>query len=105
VLEPGKPSGLYHSESAQEAFFVLRGRCRAVVEGEERDLRQWDFLHCPPGTEHVFVGTDEPCVLLMIGARFAGKTLFYPEQDTTSPQEAYASLPPWQPGPRPGAFS
>jgi hypothetical protein len=29
-----------------------------------------DFLHCPAGTEHVFVGSgDGPCAVLMIGAR------------------------------------
>jgi uncharacterized cupin superfamily protein len=105
VLEPGKPSTLYHAESAQEGFLVLSGECVARVEGEERVLRQWDFLHCPPGTAHGFVGGEEPCVMLMVGARFGEKTFFYPEQQTTSPREAYAGYPHWQPGPRPGAFS
>src|SRR5438874_12555181 len=27
VLEPGKPSGMYHAESAQEDFLVLAGPC------------------------------------------------------------------------------
>ncbi len=58
VLEPGKPSGLYHAESEQEDFLVLAGECLLVVEEEERHLRAWDFVHCPPGTRHVFVGTD-----------------------------------------------
>jgi uncharacterized cupin superfamily protein len=105
VLEPGKPSGLYHAESAQEDFLVLSGECTARVEGEERPLRQWDFLHCPPGTAHVFVGSDEPCVLLMVGARVADKTFDYPDQGTTSPREAYAGYPHWQSRPRPEAFS
>jgi hypothetical protein len=48
VLEPGQ-SGLDHAESAQEAFLVLSGTCRLLVEGEERLLRSWDFLHSPPG--------------------------------------------------------
>src|SRR4051812_10387679 len=42
VLEPGRPSGLYHAESSQEDFLVLAGECVAVVEGEERSLRTWD---------------------------------------------------------------
>jgi uncharacterized cupin superfamily protein len=33
VLEPGEPNGLYHSESEQEAFLVLSGECRLLVEG------------------------------------------------------------------------
>ena len=40
------------------------------VEGEERLLRQWDFVHCPPLTKHVLVGAgDRPCVVLAVGAR------------------------------------
>ena len=72
VLEPGQSNGLYHSESAQEAFLVLSGECRLLVEGEERRLRPWDFFHSPPWTEHIFVGTgDGPCVIVMAGARGA----------------------------------
>ena len=55
VLEPGRPSGLYHAESEQEDFVVLAGECLLVVEEEERHLRAWDFVHCPPGTGHIFV--------------------------------------------------
>jgi uncharacterized cupin superfamily protein len=111
VLEPDRPSGLYHAESAQEDFLVLAGACIAIVEGEERRLRQWDLLHCPAGTAHVFVGAgDGPCVLLMVGARTPGKTIVYPrseaalgrgagvEEETPSPREAYRPFPHWQPG-------
>ena len=70
VLLPGVPNCLYHSESQQESFLVLSGECKLLVEGEERPLRQWDFVHCPAGTEHVFVGAgDGPCAVLMVGAR------------------------------------
>ena len=74
VLEPGEPNGLYHSENQQEAFLVLSGECRLLVEGEERLLRPWDFVHSPAGTEHIFVGAgDGPCVILMAGARSGGR--------------------------------
>ena len=110
VLEPGKPSGLYHVESEQEDFLVLAGECLLVVEEEERRLRAWDFVHCPSGTRHVFVGTDAPCVLLMTGARADEGTIVYPfseaavrhgaaaAAETRSPHEAYAPHPHWQPG-------
>jgi len=79
VLEPGKPSGLYHGESNQEDFLVLAGECLLLVEGEERQLRAWDFLHCPAGTEHIFVGAGEgPCVIFMTGSRSSEKTIMYP---------------------------
>ena len=79
VLDPGQPNGLYHSENQQEAFLVLFGECRLLVEGEERMLKPWDFVHCPPGTEHIFVGAgDGPCAILMVGARLAEERLHYP---------------------------
>ena len=61
VLEPGQ-SGVYHAEANQEAFLVLAGECRLLVEGEERRLRAWDFFHCPPWTEHAFVGGGRSAV-------------------------------------------
>jgi uncharacterized cupin superfamily protein len=102
VLEPGEPNGLYHSESEQEAFLVLSGECRLLVEGEERLLRQWDFFHSPAGTEHIFVGAGgRPCVILMAGGRSEDWKVLYPvselaarhaasaEEETSDPQQAY----------------
>jgi uncharacterized cupin superfamily protein len=106
VVWPGEPSALYHSESVREAFLVLSGECTLVVEEEERTLRQWDFFHCPAGTNHIFVGAGEgPCAILMIGGRSEGMTLHYPAseiaakhnasvaKDTPNPDEAYADWP------------
>jgi len=67
VLQLGQPSGLYHEESTQEDFLVLAGECLLLVEGEDRRLQAWDFVHRPPGTEHIFVGAgDGPRVLFMV---------------------------------------
>lgn len=103
VLEPGEPNCLYHSESQQEAFLVLSGECRLLVDGAERLLQPWDFFHCPAGTQHVFVGAgDGPCVVLMAGARSEDEQLLYPaselaarygasaEEETPDPRQAYA---------------
>ena len=61
---------MYHWEADQEDFLVLGGEALAIVQGEERPLGQWDFLHCPPGTEHTIVGAgDGPCLILAVGAR------------------------------------
>ena len=70
VLEPGEPNSLYHWETETEAFLVLSGEALLIVEGQERPLRQWDFAHCPPKTEHVIVGAgDGPCVFLAMSSR------------------------------------
>jgi uncharacterized cupin superfamily protein len=102
VLAPGEPNGLYHAENQQEDFLVLAGECRLLVEDEERLLHQWDFVHSPAGTEHIFVGAgDEPCVMLMAGGRSEHWQVTYrvselaarygasAEQETSDPDEAY----------------
>src|SRR5438045_1109562 len=70
VLAPGEPMAMYHWETDQEDFLVLSGEALLVVEGEERPLRRWDLVHCPPGTKHVVIGAgDGPCLVLAAGAR------------------------------------
>jgi uncharacterized cupin superfamily protein len=109
IMQPGQPNCRYHSEPVQEDFLVLEGECIAIVDGEERRLRQWDFLHCPAGVDHVFVGAgDGPCAVLMIGSRRLDQA-HYPvsevaakydasvKEPTDDPAEAYAD---WRQEPR-----
>jgi uncharacterized cupin superfamily protein len=105
VLQPGEPNCMYHGESAQEDFLVLAGECLLLIQGEERPLKQWDFVHSPPWTEHVFVGAGNgPCVILMVGRRSENEELLYPvsdvarkhsagvDKETSSGREAYAAF-------------
>jgi uncharacterized cupin superfamily protein len=109
VLAPGEPIGMYHWEADQEDFLVLAGDALLIVEGEERPLRQWDFVHCPAETKHIVVGAGErPCIVLAVGAREHQRDGFsggYPvdevalrhragvERETKDVEEAYAHLP------------
>jgi mannose-6-phosphate isomerase-like protein (cupin superfamily) len=69
VLAPGEPMAMYHWETDQEDFLVLSGEALLIIEGEERPLRQWDFVHCPPRTQHVIVGAGaRPCFVFAVGA-------------------------------------
>jgi uncharacterized cupin superfamily protein len=78
VLQPGQPMALYHGEEDQEGFLVLAGAPLLLIEGQERQLRQWDYVHCPPWTEHIIVGAGEgPSVVLAVGGR-QHKGLVYP---------------------------
>src|SRR5207245_1729803 len=99
VLLPGRPAPLYHAESVQEDFLILMGECVAVIEDQERHLRAWDFVHCPPMTAHTFVATGaSPCVILATGSRREDLERVYPrsevglrygaavEADTTEPE-------------------
>jgi uncharacterized cupin superfamily protein len=70
VVGPGEPSDTYHWETEQEDFLVLAGEGLLIVEGQERPLKQWDFVHCPPETKHIFVGAgDGPFVILCASSR------------------------------------
>jgi uncharacterized cupin superfamily protein len=69
VAGPGEVTTTYHWETEQEDFLVLSGEGIAIIEGEERPLKQWDFVHCPPGAKHGFVGGEPPLVLLCASSR------------------------------------
>jgi uncharacterized cupin superfamily protein len=106
VLEPGQFMAMYHWEADQEDFLVLSGEALLIVEGEERPLRAWDFVHCPPETKHTIVGAgDGPCIVVAVGARqhqdgpgWGGYTVDEValrhgagvEKETNEPREAYA---------------
>jgi uncharacterized cupin superfamily protein len=109
VLGPGEPIGMYHWEADQEDFLVLSGEALLLVEGQERRLRQWDFVHCPAYTKHIIVGGgDGLCAVLAVGARehqagedWGGYTVdevaarhgASVERETTDQVEAYARFP------------
>jgi uncharacterized cupin superfamily protein len=109
VLEPREQMSMYHWEADQEGFLVLAGEALLIVEGEERPLRLWDFVHCPVETKHTIIGAGYGrCVVLAVGARdrstgpdWGG----YPvdeaalrhgagvEEETTDERQAYARVP------------
>jgi uncharacterized cupin superfamily protein len=109
VLRPRESMSMYHWEADQEDFLVLDGDALLIVEGQERPLRKWDLVHCPPGTKHTIVGAgNAPCLVLAVGARdrstgpdWGGYTVDEAairhgasvERETTDQSEAYARLP------------
>jgi uncharacterized cupin superfamily protein len=113
VLEPGEPMSMYHREADQEDFLVVSGEAVLIVEGQERSLRAWDFVHCPPNTRHVIVGAGSaPCLLVAVGSRAHDgqpDSIGFPadevakrhgagvEEDTMDGDVAYGSVPPRRP--------
>jgi uncharacterized cupin superfamily protein len=118
VLRPGETPGYYHAESEQEGFLVLSGECVAVVEGQERRMHAWDYLHCPPGTAHITIGAgEEACAILMVGTRSESHGIRYlvdpvaaaygaaVAEETDSSKEAYADRPPFSAASAPPPFA
>ena len=111
-LGPGELMSMYHWEADQEDFLVLAGEALLIIEGEERPLRAWDFVHCPAGAQHTIVGAGEGCLCLAVGARVKSTGPEWGaytvdeaairhgagvEQETSSPREAYKRFPDRQP--------
>jgi uncharacterized cupin superfamily protein len=112
VVMPGEPTTVYHWEADQEDFLVLRGEGVLVIDGQERRLAPWDFVHCPAGVAHAIVGAGVgPCLLLAVGARdrstgpdwgayvvdaVALRHGCGVEVQTRDPRAAYARWPAWQ---------
>jgi uncharacterized cupin superfamily protein len=115
VLGPGQHMAMYHWEVDQEDFLVVAGEATLIIEGQERPLRAWDFVHCPSRTKHTIVGAGNgPCVVVAVGARqfqegpdWGGYTVdevarrhgVSVEQDTNEPREAYAPFTRREPAP------
>jgi uncharacterized cupin superfamily protein len=115
VLRPGQPMSMYHWEADQEDFLVLSGEALLIVEGEERSLRAWDFVHTPARASHTIVGAGSgQCVVLAVGARVdstgenwggylvdeaAQRHGAGVDEETTSQEEAYARFPRREPSP------
>lgn len=111
VLQAGEAMSLYHSEGDQEALLVIAGEATLVVEGEERQLGPWDFVHLPPGTRHALIGAGEgSCLVLAVGARQHDELEFPADEtarrhgasvetDTQDGGVAYANVPPREPTP------
>jgi uncharacterized cupin superfamily protein len=107
VAGPGRANGYYHAEKGQEDSLVLEGECILLVEGQERRVKAWGLVHCPPWTEHIFVGAgDGPLVMVAVGLRFTGAgRLVYPvselaprhdagvTEEATAAAVAYAGTP------------
>ena len=116
-LQPGKPMSLYHHEAGQEDFLVLRGECLLIIEGNERPIRAWDFVHCPPRTPHTIIAAGaEPALVLAVGARKEKGSARYPVEAaavrhgagvpdaSTTATDVYASYGEPQPAPAPEIF-
>lgn len=117
-LEPKRPMSLYHHEAGQEDFLVLAGECTLIVDGQERPLGPWDFVHCPPRTAHTIVAAaDKPALVFAVGARKEKGSARYPvdpvavargagvPDHSTTAQEVYASYGEPIPAQAPDIFS
>lgn len=67
VLKPGQRGRIHAHERQEEVFVVLRGRLTIGVDGEERDLDQWEVARIAPQVRRQLVnrGPGDVAVLAM----------------------------------------
>ncbi len=65
---PGHRSAVGHRHSQQEeAYVVVGGSGRILLDGEPRDLRQWDAVRVAPEVTRAFEAGPEGLELLAVG--------------------------------------
>lgn len=118
VLDPGCGNSYHYEAHEDESFLVLDGEFDLVVQGELHRVGAGEFVHCPAGTPHLFVGAGaRPASIVMLGRRgiappggFDGEYLPDPhaarfglcvDAPTSDPDVAYAGRPPYGPVPVP----
>lgn len=62
-VDDGQTCPYHRHELKHETFFVVKGRLRMVVDGEEQILKEGDTLVMPPGKRHSFTGIGPVLVL------------------------------------------
>jgi uncharacterized cupin superfamily protein len=94
ALKPGQRGRIHRHERQEEVFIVLTGRLTLVIEGDERDLEQWDAARVAPDVRRQLVNRGPgDAVLLALGSAnpHDGRDgVAYAAWDTaegTSPQE------------------
>lgn len=84
-LPPGKCFCPLHShEAEEELYFVLEGRPSVRTLRGTIECRPGDFIAFPTGergTHQLRNDSDEPCLVLLVGANEAFETCFYPDSD------------------------
>jgi len=61
----GQTCPYHRHDKKHETFFVMKGRVRMVIDGEEKILQEGDTLVMPPGQRHAFTGIG-PALLLEV---------------------------------------
>jgi mannose-6-phosphate isomerase-like protein (cupin superfamily) len=67
VIPPGKSSRLHYHPEAEESYFILKGRGRLRIGGEESEVSAGQMILIPPPQPHKIINTaSEDLELLAI---------------------------------------
>jgi len=66
-LAPGTRGGGHSHREQEEAYVVVAGSGRVRLDGEIRDVRQWDVVRVAPSVVRAFEGGPEGLELIAVG--------------------------------------
>ena len=53
-IDPGGRTPL-HTHPWEHEVFILEGKCKVIIEGEEEEVGPWTAIYIPPNVEHSFI--------------------------------------------------
>lgn len=59
----GQTCPYHHHNVKHETFFIVKGRMKMIINGQERIMEQGDTLAVPTGTDHSFTGLGNALLL------------------------------------------
>ncbi|HEX3175589.1 MAG TPA: cupin domain-containing protein [Methylomirabilota bacterium] len=81
VEVPERAGAPPHHHPWDEAYYILEGNIRFLVDGEEQTLARGDFVYLPAGTLHGFEGASTPPARTLIFDAPAHAEAFFRELD------------------------
>ena len=59
----GQTCPYHHHDVKHETFFILKGKMKMIINGEERIMNEGETLWLEPGTDHSFTGIGNAMLL------------------------------------------
>lgn len=66
-LDPGRWLGLHHHEGIAEFYYVLGGRAKVTVEGEELEATPGTAIYIPPSAKHKIINDGDEKFIFIYG--------------------------------------
>jgi mannose-6-phosphate isomerase-like protein (cupin superfamily) len=88
-LEPGQATQRHYHRASEEIYFVLEGRGRMELDGDEREVGPGDAVLIPPGARHQITALEPLRFLCCCAPPYShGDTFFETVDDTPRTPDA-----------------
>ena len=64
-LLPGRSTEEHYHAQTEEIYYILSGSGRMIVDGQKRDVGQYDGIAIPPGARHIIINTGSDDLIFL----------------------------------------